>query len=302
MKRVCDVSAIALIVGYLALVQPAFAQNARDDPAPESARLTHFPSELGRNFLTLFSQDNLVPALVGAAAGSAVIGADDSIVRFFNKEGRWDGFDAVGRELGKSQVIGPAIGVSLLVSRMSHNEEFRELSYSLAQGFIVINMATGGLKKLTRRNRPDRSSFNSFPSGHTSNSFTWATIAQRRYGWKVGAPAYAVATYVATSRLQSGKHHLTDIVAGATLGYIVGRTVSRNRTRQRDRRWGRRRAANWGYGSGWGRRRPSYQGSKEAFRIHISKECTHAKCLFPPIRSAASAGGSDRRSFSFLPE
>ncbi len=236
MKRVCDVSAIALIVGYLALVQPAFAQNARDDPAPESARLTHFPSELGRNFLTLFSQDNLVPALGGAAAGSAVIGADDSIVRFFNKEGRWDGFDAVGRELGKSQVIGPAIGVSLLVSRMSHNEEFRELSYSLAQGFIVINMATGGLKKLTRRNRPDRSSFNSFPSGHTSNSFTWATIAQRRYGWKVGAPAYAVATYVATSRLQSGKHHLTDIVAGATLGYIVGRTVSRNRTRQRDRR------------------------------------------------------------------
>lgn len=236
MNRVCGVSAIALTLACSALAQPALAQSEPAEAAREPAPLTRFPSELARNFLTLFSEKNLVPVLVGGAVGAAVIGADDSIVRYFEQEGRWGRFHSVGTELGKSQFIGPAIGVSLLASRISNNEEFRELSYSLAQGFIVTNVVTGSLKKIARRDRPDNSSFNSFPSGHTSNSFTWATIAQRRYGWKVGAPAYAIATYVGTSRLQSRKHHLTDVIAGAAIGYIVGRTVTRNRTRQRDRR------------------------------------------------------------------
>jgi membrane-associated phospholipid phosphatase len=40
-------------------------------------------------------------------------------------------------------------------------------------------------------------------------------------------PAYALASAVAVSRLQRNKHYLSDVMAGATLGYIVGRTVVR---------------------------------------------------------------------------
>jgi membrane-associated phospholipid phosphatase len=36
-----------------------------------------------------------------------------------------------------------------------------------------------------------------------------------------------VASAVAVSRLQRNKHYLSDVMAGATLGYIVGRTVVR---------------------------------------------------------------------------
>jgi len=38
---------------------------------------------------------------------------------------------------------------------------------------------------------------------------------------------YAVASLVAVSRLQRNKHNLSDVVAGAAVGYIVGRTVVR---------------------------------------------------------------------------
>ena len=86
---------------------------------------------------------------------------------------------------------------------------------------------TASVKTMTERDRPDISDERSFPSGHTSNSFTWATVAAHHYGWKAAIPAYAFAGYVGASRIQSRKHHLSDVLAGATLGFIVGRTVSR---------------------------------------------------------------------------
>jgi membrane-associated phospholipid phosphatase len=52
-------------------------------------------------------------------------------------------------------------------------------------------------------------------------------VAERHYGWKVGLPAYSLAGLVAVSRLQRNKHYLSDVLAGATLGYIAGRAVVR---------------------------------------------------------------------------
>jgi membrane-associated phospholipid phosphatase len=40
-------------------------------------------------------------------------------------------------------------------------------------------------------------------------------------------PAYLLAGVVGASRIQQDKHHLSDVLAGATLGYIVGRTTVR---------------------------------------------------------------------------
>jgi hypothetical protein len=52
-------------------------------------------------------------------------------------------------------------------------------------------------------------------------------VAERHYGWKVGLPAYALASAVAVSRLQRNKHYVSDVVAAAAVGYLVGRTVVR---------------------------------------------------------------------------
>ena len=41
-------------------------------------------------------------------------------------------------------------------------------------------------------------------------------------------PTYAIATYVAFSRLYEDRHHLSDVVFGATVGMIAGRTVTRH--------------------------------------------------------------------------
>jgi membrane-associated phospholipid phosphatase len=58
----------------------------------------------------------------------------------------------------------------------------------------------------------------SFPSGHASVSFSSAEFLRKRYGWGWGLPAYALASFVAYSRVEAGKHYTRDVVAGAALG------------------------------------------------------------------------------------
>ena len=48
------------------------------------------------------------------------------------------------------------------------------------------------LKYSIKEMPPDYSNTHSFPSGHSSISFATAAFVQRRYGWAVGAPAYAL--------------------------------------------------------------------------------------------------------------
>ena len=86
------------------------------------------------------------------------------------------------------------------------------------------------------RTRPNGENDNAFPSGHTSTTFAAATVATHYYGWKVGVPTYAIAALVGASRVEKGKHYLSDVVFGATLGYIAGRTAVRGTQRSLERR------------------------------------------------------------------
>ncbi len=58
----------------------------------------------------------------------------------------------------------------------------------------------------------------SMPSGHTSISFCSAEYIRKRYGWEYGVPAYAAASFVAYSRVESNEHHPQDVIVGAAIG------------------------------------------------------------------------------------
>lgn len=73
------------------------------------------------------------------------------------------------------------------------------------------------LKEVVDKDRPNGQS-EAFPSGHASTAFSGASFLQHRYGWKMGAPAYAVATYVGWSRIDNDKHDVSDVLAGAVIG------------------------------------------------------------------------------------
>lgn len=66
----------------------------------------------------------------------------------------------------------------------------------------------------------------SFPSGHTTSAFTFASVVQQYHGWGWGVPAYAMATLTGWSRMNDNKHYLHDVVFGAILGTTYGIGVS----------------------------------------------------------------------------
>jgi len=89
----------------------------------------------------------------------------------------------------------------------------RQLAESYGTTMAVVYI----LKPLVDRERPDGGS-QSFPSGHSASAFAGAAFLQRRYGWSYGAPAYAVAVFVAYSRVEAKRHWTSDVIAGGAIG------------------------------------------------------------------------------------
>ncbi|MBR5729733.1 MAG: phosphatase PAP2 family protein [Prevotella sp.] len=74
------------------------------------------------------------------------------------------------------------------------------------------------LKYAVEKRRPDGSDMHSFPSNHMGIAVSGATFLQRRYGWKLGVPAYALSTYVAWGRIYAKRHDVWDVLAGTAIG------------------------------------------------------------------------------------
>jgi membrane-associated phospholipid phosphatase len=113
-----------------------------------------------------------------------------------------------------------AIGRMLDKPRMSH------LGMDLLRAQAVTEILVEPIKLVTRRERPDGSNHQSFPSGHAAITFAAATVIQRHLGWRRSIIAYGIASYVAASRLHDNRHYLSDVVFGAAVGTIAGRTVT----------------------------------------------------------------------------
>ena len=79
--------------------------------------------------------------------------------------------------------------------------------------------ATYGLKYAVNERRPNGGNY-SFPSAHSSISFSAAEFMRKRYGWEYGIPAYAAASFVAYSRVEAREHYPQDVIAGAGIGIL----------------------------------------------------------------------------------
>ena len=185
-----------------------------------------FPRNLGRGLVSVFGRDSVRPFLLGAVAAGASSFADTRVQNGF--AGHSQGFGNFGAKAGGASVMAPLTAGLFLVGRASHDTRFRAATYDVAQAAIISTFYTTTFKSAARRSRPDGSNRLSFPSGHTSSAFAMASVFDAHYGPKVGIPAYAAAAAIGLSRMESNKHHLSDVLAGATLGYLVGHSVARS--------------------------------------------------------------------------
>lgn len=78
---------------------------------------------------------------------------------------------------------------------------------------------TTALKYSINEKRPDGGD-HSFPSWHTSFSFTSAEFMRKRYGMGYGLPAYVAASFVGYSRIEADRHYWHDVFAGMAIGIV----------------------------------------------------------------------------------
>lgn len=211
---------------------PAVAQKA---PLADNAVLPSFGSlfrDLGKDFWQLPSRETAL--ILGAAGGVsfALHRQDARVTQQVSKSLPLDTLFEPGEVLGGGAAQVGAAFATYAIGRVVTSPRTAAIGADLVRAQILNTVLTQGIKLSVGRTRPDGSRF-SFPSGHTSSSFATAAVLQRHFGWRAGAPAYGLAAFIAGSRLQENKHYLSDIVFGAAVGIVAGRTVTIGRGQRR---------------------------------------------------------------------
>jgi membrane-associated phospholipid phosphatase len=202
-------------------------QPAPPEPTPRHTGFKAMFIQLGQDFKYLPSKENLYWALGGGAAAAAVHPVDDNVNQYFlNASDGVKDFFAPGAVLGQSYTLFGAAGTIYAIGRLGDHPHVSHTGMDLIRALIVSEAIVETLKYTTRRERPDGSGKNSFPSGHAADTMAFATALERHLNWKFFVPAYAFASYVAMSRLPANRHWLSDVVFGSAVGIISGRTVT----------------------------------------------------------------------------
>lgn len=138
-------------------------------------------------------------------------------------------FLELGSDLGNVYGDGAFLGAGTLglyaAGRLLHHDGMVRAAADVSRSLAVTSVLTWTIKAGIDRTRPNGGRY-SFPSGHTATAFAIAPVLDRRFGWKIGVPAYALAVMTGLGRLEDERHYPTDVIAGAALGLFVGNAMT----------------------------------------------------------------------------
>ncbi len=198
------------------------AAEQKEPPTPPHTGIRALFGNLGEDVTHLPQMQNAYLAAIGGGLALAAHPADDT---FNARLQSHDAFFAPGKYIGgTAEQIAFSLG-TYVFGRLRDQPKVAHLGMDLIQAQILTEMMVEPLKFSVRRLRPDGSDRQSFPSGHAAITFATATVIERHLGWRKAVLAYVIASYVASSRLHDNVHFLSDVVFGAAVGSIAGRTV-----------------------------------------------------------------------------
>ena len=197
----------------------------------ESARsdFANWPVRIIEDSKETFSRRNNITALLLAGGASIAMhnsDADNNLAGNFERHRTFQGFTDESLDLiGNPGTHFAVTGLWYALSAQSQDEFNKERAWTMMTALAVNGMATVGLKAIRDNDCPNGKSW-AWPSGHTSSSFTVASVLDEFYGPKVGIPAYALASLVGYRMMDTGDHWASDVVFGAALGWVVGHTIA----------------------------------------------------------------------------
>jgi membrane-associated phospholipid phosphatase len=188
------------------LLLPTFGQNLDHDSTFHKVSLGHF----------------IIPAVL--IGGGVALNNQD----FKNKQTTWhnQNYSNFNNKIDDFLQIAPhaaVFGFDWIGVRSKHN--FSDKIGLMFTGGIIMLGTVSALKYTTNEIRPDGSTANSFPSGHTANAFFGATVLAKEYSDKsifITIGGYSIATATGVLRVLNNRHWVPDVLVGAGIGIISG--------------------------------------------------------------------------------
>ncbi|MBI2520469.1 MAG: phosphatase PAP2 family protein [Bdellovibrio sp.] len=126
---------------------------------------------------------------------------------------------AVGDTVGFGYLNGAYILGQMLFGGTKGNARAEHMFES---SFYTLGV-TYGLKQKIHETRPGfPTEHDSFPSGHSSFSFAFASVVTANHGLVWGGLAHLTAVFISFSRINDNWHYMHDVVAGMTIGLSYG--------------------------------------------------------------------------------
>ena len=173
-----------------------------------------------------FMDDMTFVGLPMFVAGMAIKG-DKAMFRVNNKDGKKNTqllTDFKTSVDDYTQYFGPLMTVGMKLGGYEGRSDWPRLLASAAMSYGIMAAFVNGIKYTAKEMRPDGSTANSWPSGHTATSFVGATILHKEYGltrspW-FSVAGYGVATATGVMRVLNNRHWVSDVMSGAGIGIL----------------------------------------------------------------------------------
>ena len=121
-----------------------------------------------------------------------------------------------------TQYFGPVMTVGLKAFGYEGRSNWTRFLASAGMSWAIMGAIVNTVKYTAKEMRPDGSTANSWPSGHTANSFVGATVLHKEYGltrspW-FSVAGYGIATATGVMRVLNNRHWISDVMSGAGIG------------------------------------------------------------------------------------
>jgi membrane-associated phospholipid phosphatase len=211
-------------------VEPPAIPTAAPEKVPTLASCGRaFLPDIADGTKRIFSRDNAPLALIGLGLTGLAFTVDHRVQDYFQEKKPMEHSASTGDKIGQG-LVPVGVGLALLgAGELWDDKKLADTGIVTLEALLVNGIATEGLKYATSRERPNGDNDKSFPSGHASMTATLAASVSEMYDWdlRIAVPLYMVTAFVGASMIQANEHYLSDVIAGVTLGTLVGTSFAK---------------------------------------------------------------------------
>jgi membrane-associated phospholipid phosphatase len=213
-------------------------------PAPDIGQilkedLQRWPGELWTDLRLAYGSPRSLLALgiAGAATWAIREYADDPAANHWKDDGGQLGVGVnIGDVLGHPGTHLAAAAGLYFAGAASADPRLLGFARRMIDTLVLTDLSTLAVKGIAGSDRPNGQRWG-FPSGHAASSFAVATLVDDEFGHGWGTMAYALAGFVGWSRIDGGKHDVSDVFFGAAMGIVIARGICEGRSRQAAGEW-----------------------------------------------------------------